>query len=352
MLPEWRLLRDGIVDARHHFAVEEAIARLLDEGRVPNTLRLRQVKPSVFVGVHQNTLSEVNVAYCNDHNIQIVRRMNGGGAVYHEMGSFCYSAFFHRDFFPQSDAELYRLFAIPVIQTCADYGVSARFEGRNDVLVGNRKIYGSAQFSVYQAFVQSGTFLVNMDFETMARALTPGALKFAGKTVSSIQERVTSLSQEVGRELDVREIMNRFVENTADVLGIKFNAAGLSPEEQDLGDKLLKEKYSTDNWNFGSNIEFEITVAERTADGVVSLSGDMEGRTIKNIAINGDLLNISRQELDHLEKLFPGCTIQEAQSRLQEIPLPQTFLDAMTRLLEKLDRQVNEVSTNRQKEKD
>ena len=108
MLPEWRLLRDGITEAQHHFAVEEALARLVDENHSPPTLRMRQ--PSVFVGTYQNTWSEVDVAYCRDHNIQIVRRANGGGAVYHEMGSFCFSAFFRRDLFSQSEGELYRLF--------------------------------------------------------------------------------------------------------------------------------------------------------------------------------------------------------------------------------------------------
>ncbi len=124
-MAEWRLLQDGVNEARHHFAVEEALARLVDDGHTPPTLRLRQVHPAVFVGVHQNTPSEVDVAYCRAHDIQIVRRMNGGGAVYHEMGSFCFSAFFRRDLLTQSDEGLYRLFAAPVIRTCADYGIQA-----------------------------------------------------------------------------------------------------------------------------------------------------------------------------------------------------------------------------------
>ena len=74
--------------------MEEALARLVDEGQTPPTLRLRRVRPAVFVGVHQNTWAEANVAYCQEHGIQIVRRMNGGGAVYHEMGSFCFLGFF------------------------------------------------------------------------------------------------------------------------------------------------------------------------------------------------------------------------------------------------------------------
>lgn len=220
----WRLLRDGITDAHHHFAVEEALVRLVDEGLSPPTLRLRQVRRAVFVGVFQDTWSEVDVDYCRQHDIEIVRRPNAGGAVYHDLGSFCYSAFFPRTTFSQSEEELYRLFAGPIIRTCADYGVTAHFHGANDVLIGERKVYGSAQLAWYGTLVQSGTFLINMDFDTLGRALTPPALKFADKAARSVKERVTSLAREVGRELDVDEVMAHFATH--------FVAGGTQPGAQ------------------------------------------------------------------------------------------------------------------------
>ena len=350
MLAEWRLLCDGINEARHHFAVEEALARLVDEGRSPPTLRMRQVHPAVFVGAYQNTWSEVDVAYCQAHDIQIVRRANGGGAVYHEMGSFCFSAFFRRDLFPQSDEELYRLFATPTIRTCADYGVVAHFQGRNDVLVGERKIYGSAQLAWYDAFVQSGTFLVNIDFETMERALTPPALKFAGKSARSIQERVTSLSREVGCEVETREVMGRFADHAAEVLGVRLVLVDLTPEEQALAAELLAVKYSTDEWNLGSQPEYQVMVADRTEEGVISLSAKMEGETLRKARLTGDLLLSDRRGLENLEHSLTGCSLQEAQAAVQAAPLSAGIRETLFRLLEKLAGEVADISSSKPKE--
>ena len=350
MLPEWRLLNNGIHEARHHFAVEEALARLVDEGHSPPTLRMRQVYPAVFVGVYQDTWSEVDVAYCRAHNIQIVRRQNGGGAVYHEMGSFCFSAFFKWDFLPRSEKEYYRLFADPVIRTCADYNIDAHFEGRNDVLVGNRKIYGSSQLAWYTAFVQSGTFLVNMDFEVMQRALTPPALKFEGKSARSIRERVTSLSREVSRELETAEVMNRFVEHTAEVLGIRLIPGELTPEEQALATELLTIKYSTDEWNLGSRPEYQVTVADRTDEGVISLSADMEGELIRKARITGDLLLSDRCVLENVEHSLTGCSLQEAQAAVHAAQLSAGIRETLFRLLGKLAPEVAAVSSLQSKE--
>lgn len=340
MSAEWRLLDDGIHEAQHHFAVEEALVRLVDEGHSPPTLRMRQVYPAVFVGAYQNTWSEVDVAYCRANGIQIVRRANGGGAVYHEMGSFCFSAFFLRDLFPQSEEELYRLFATPAIRTCADYGVIARFQGRNDVQVGERKIYGSAQLAWYDAFVQSGTFLVNIDLEVMERALTPPALKFAGKSARSIQERVTSLSREVGRALETREVMGCFAGHAADVLGIRLVPGDLTPKEQALAAELLTVKYSTDEWNLGSRQEYQVTVAARTEDGVISLSTDIEGETIRKARVSGDLLLSERRGLENLERSLTDCSLREAQAAVLTASLSTGIQEALLRLLAKLAREV------------
>jgi len=350
MLPEWRLLRDGIHEARHHFAVEEALARLVDAGHSPPTLRLRQVYPAVFVGVFQATWSEVDVAYCQAHSIQLVRRPTGGGAVYHEMGSFCFSAFFRRDMFPQSEEELYKLFATPVIRTCADYGVTAHFQGRNDLLVGERKIYGSAQLAWYAAFVQSGTFLVNIDLAVMERALTPPALKFAGKPARSIQERVTSLSRERGQAVETGEVMERFASHAAQVLGVRLVPGTLTPEEQALADELLAVKYSTDEWNFGSRPAYQVTVADKTAAGVVSLSADLEGELIRQARISGDLLLSDQSVVSNLERSLSGSTLPAAQAAVQAAPLTAGIQQSLLRLLDRLSLEVAAVSAEKQKE--
>ncbi len=351
MLPEWRLLDDGIHEARHHFAVEEALARLLDEGISPPTLRLRQVNPAVFIGVHQNTWDEVDVDYCRENGIQVVRRMNGGGAVYHEMGSFCFSAFFPREMFTRTDQEIYHLFAEPVIRTCADYGLMAEFGGRNDILTGSRKIYGSAQFSWYSAFVQSGTFLVNMDFEAMERSLTPNYLKFANKTAHSITERVTSLSREVGRTVNTREVMDLFSNHFASTFEVQLTPGYLTAAESKLALELLESKYNTDRWNFGNKLEFEINIAEKTDAGVISLSVELEDQIIMKVRITGDILLSQHSALDDLEKKLVGISIQQAKEEVKLASLPANMVQSLSRLFDKLIKETIVTTSARRKER-
>ena len=333
MNPEWRLLQDGITDAHHHFAVEEALVRLVDEGLLPPTLRLRQVRHAVFVGVYQDTWAEVDVDYCRAHDIKIVRRANAGGAVYHDVGSFCYSAFFPRAAWPQSEEQLYRLFALPVIRTCAGYGVTAHFHGMNDVLVGERKIYGSAQIAWYDAFVQSGTFLVNMDFDVMDRALTPPDVKFADKPARSVKERVTSLARELGREVDTNEVMERFAANCAQVLGIRLVPGMLTPQERDLADELLAVKYGTDEWNFGTRQACGVTVSAKATGGVVTLSADVEDGAIRRAHIQGDFLVSDRAVMERLEQALAGHRLEDAQAAVQAAELPRDVKETLMRLL-------------------
>ncbi len=339
MRREWRLLDDGITDAHHHFAVEEALVRLVDEGRSPPTLRLRQVRRAVFVGIHQDTWSEVDVDYCRANDIKIVRRGNAGGAVYHDVGSFCYSAFFPRALFPQSDEALYRLFAEPVIRTCADYGITAHFHGVNDVLVGDRKIYGSAQITWYDTFVQSGTFLVNMDFDVMDRALTPPALKFADKPARSVKERVTSLARELGGSVGVEEVKGRFAAQFARVAQIDLFPGDLTPEEQGLADELLALKYGTDAWNMGTRRAYGVTVSAKARGGVISLSADMEGDTICGARVQGDFLLSDRSILERLEGALEGCHREEAQRAVQKAALPEDVKETVAQLLSEVFRE-------------
>jgi len=337
-MTDWRLLRDGIADAHHHFAVEEALVRLVDEGLSPPTLRLRQVRRAVFVGVFQDTWSEVDVDYCRKSGIQIVRRPNAGGAVYHDLGSFCYSAFFPRAAFSQGEEELYRLFARPVIRTCTDYGVTAHFHGANDVLVGERKIYGSAQLAWYDTLVQSGTFLVNMDLDTLGRALTPPALKFADKSARSVKERVTSLAREVGRELDVDEVMAHFVAHFSQVLDVRLVPGDLTAEERGLAAELLAVKYGTDEWNFGAQRDYGVTVSAKAQGGVVSLSADIEEGTMRQVRIQGDFLVSDRAALEWLEQALAGRRPEEAQAVVQGAQLSPDVRETLVKLLAEVGR--------------
>jgi hypothetical protein len=126
----------------------------------------------------------------------------------------------------------------------------------------------------------------------------------------------------------------------------------LTPEEQALAAELLAVKYSTDEWNLGSQKEFQVTVADRSDEGVISLSADMQGETIQKVQINGDLLLSHRQELDNLELSLMGCSIQKAKATAQASPLSAGIQETLLRLLEKLGQEVSDISSTRLKEKE
>ncbi len=331
----WRLLHDGITDAHHHFAVEETLARLLDEGLSPPTLRLRRVRHAVFVGVTQDVYAEVDVDYCRANGIKIVRRMNGGGAVYHDVGSFCYSAFFPRAHFATySDKELFHLFAQPVIRTCADYGLQAQESGRNDVVVNGRKIYGSAQMAWYDAFVQSGTFLVDIDFETMWRALKPSALKFADKSVKTIYDRVTSLNRELGRAVPVEEVMDRLAQHIAESLNVTLVPGELTDEERALAEQLWREKYATDAWTYGERRVYSLQQATKTPLGIIQLALDVEEGVLRAAHISGDvLLTDGGACLKRAAEALRDVSLSTAAERLQAVDMPDILRTALQNLL-------------------
>ena len=245
----FRLLQDNIRDPFLHFAVEETLLRRMDEGTSPPTLRLRTVIPSVFVGVYQYPEEDVDVAYCQLHQIPIVRRPNPGGAVYQDEGSFCYSLFFikepcFRHWGISEPDQLYGLIGEAVKSCCADFGVAAEISPVNDVTINRRKVYGSAQVLLYNAFVHSGSFLVNTNINTMQQVLKPSLLKFADKGFLNVRDRVINLQEAAHRDLLIDEVTHCLVFHLANQLGIKLEPGELSPVELAAARELYDKKYS------------------------------------------------------------------------------------------------------------
>ncbi len=158
----WRLLNDGITDPLMLFAVEESLLRLTDEDYKMPTLRIRQTEPSVWIGHYQVPEEDVDIDYCKKNGLNVVRRLNTGGAVYQDFGTFCYSAFFNKnDLLPSYHLthtdELYALFGNVIIELCKSYNIEANLSPVNDITINRKKFYGSAQLDWYTVFSHSGS---------------------------------------------------------------------------------------------------------------------------------------------------------------------------------------------------
>jgi lipoate---protein ligase len=337
----FRLLRDGITDPFLHFALEEALLRGVDEGTSPETLRLRRVVPSVWIGVYQLAEEDVDLDYCREQKIPIVRRHNPGGAVYQDEGSFCFSLVFrHAKLFERlgiaEAAELYPVIAQAVIDTCGDYGVEARHSPTNDCTIGGRKVYGSAQVEWGDAFVHNGTFLVSTDCDTMEKVLKPSRLKFADKGFHNVRERVVTLSEAVGRAIEVDEVVQKLAGHLAGRLGIDVIAGGLQEAEELSARRLFEEKYSRPEWTFRPESLRTSVLSTKAASGIVTLAAEYAGGRLGRVEVRGDFLLYRDRDLRALLDVLEGQTVEGAQTRVERSGLPPDVREALTRLLRDL----------------
>lgn len=340
-MDEWRSVRDNISEPKMHFAVEEALLRRADEKSSPNTLRLRRVEPSVFIGVYQDPRDEVDLEYCRKNDIPIIRRPNPGGAVYQDRGTFCYSLFSRKEeLFSHLDIDdpsrLYDILGEAVVETCDRFGVDAELSGINDVKVDGSKIYGSAQIEWYSGMVHSGTFLVDVDKDDLDNALTPDELKFEDKEQETVKDRVVNLDELVDEPVNVDGVMNILKKEISSVLDIDLTEGELTEEEIDDAQELYRKKYSLDSWTYEEQETRSATVSTKGESGVILLSADMEGDVIKEISLKGDFMVADQRELERVMDALTDTTFSDSIDIIDRSSLEEHFKEDMKKLIERM----------------
>ncbi|MHA1879930.1 MAG: lipoyl protein ligase domain-containing protein [Candidatus Heimdallarchaeota archaeon] len=332
-----RLLIDDFRDPYKHFAVEEGILRQVADGVSPATLRIRRFYPSVWIGVNQYLEEDVDLAYCQREQIPIVRRPNPGGAVYQDEGSFCYSFFFRTKSFLQhlgikDTKKLYSLFGRVIIETIGTFGLKADYSGVNDVTINNRKVYGSAQLELNDAFVHSGTFLVKTNIDRLANTLRPSKLKFIDKKFTNVKERVINFSDALQRDISIEDVYHVLIQKMAEILRINFSppTKELLLEEEKLMEILYKTKYATAEWNYREKPKLEKTVSMKTKSGIITLSVTLDSAIIKEMVLSGDFLFAKKKEQDELIEQLIGQTITTALKKISVSSLSEEIKRALT----------------------
>jgi len=336
----WRLVRDGITDPYMHFAVEEALLRLTDEKQVIPTLRLRQTIPSVWIGYYQVPEEDVDVDFCKANEIPIVRRLNSGGAVYQDEGSFCYSAFFKKSLLAQWEIshtdELYSYFGKVIIELCKKYNINATLSPVNDITVNGRKFYGSAQIDWYSAFAHSGSILVHANIDRMQQVLKPSDLKFIDKGFKSVKERVINLKECSALVQGIEQVMGDFINTFADILNVEFEEIPLTPEEYDLAQKLYVDKYAKPEWTFTKARTYTTMVSTKIASGVLKLKLNLLNNSIQDIVLSGDFIFPNHQNIEQLMAAMKGKNIDEAIQWISQAGVSRDLKDGIIHLLRQI----------------
>jgi lipoate-protein ligase A len=247
MSQKWRIIGLEEHDAYKNMAIDESILENVRDGKSGPTLRFYRWSPSaVSIGRFQSMNDEVNVQRCKELGIDYVRRITGGGAVYHDYGGeLTYSVIADQHNFPSGIRESYSAICGWVIQGLKAIGVDADFAPINDVVAGNKKISGNAQTRKQGVLLQHGTILYKLDVHRMFFVLNVSKEKISDKMIKSVEDRVTCVSALVDITFD------RFYETMLKAMteGKECSYGTLSEGEQSRAHELQKA-YSSPEWNF------------------------------------------------------------------------------------------------------
>lgn len=282
---------EGITDPRINLAIEEYVLKNLDIDNNNTYLLFYINEPSIIIGKNQNTIEEINTDYVEEHGIHVVRRLSGGGAVYHDLGNLNFS------FLTKDDGNSFHDFAKftkPVTDALQKVGVKAELSGRNDVqLEDGRKISGNAQFSTKGRMFSHGTLMFDSEIENVVSALRVKSEKIRSKGIKSIRSRVANISDELDESMSMQAFKDMLLRYIFDVQSIEeVPQYKLTEEDWKKIHELSEERYQKWEWNYGKSPAANIQHSHRFDGGTVDVRLDVKKGNIENAKIYGDFFGV------------------------------------------------------------
>ncbi len=273
-------------DPRFNTAFEEFAFRKIADRDTVFILWINN--PCIVVGKNQNTVEEINQKYCDEKDIKIVRRISGGGAVYHDLNNLNYTIISDEKSGVGFD---FKALSMPVIETLAEIGIKAEFTGRNDLVIGDRKFCGNSQYIRKNRIMHHGCILFDVDLSVLSEALKVSKDKIESKGRKSVRSRVTNIKEHLEDKSltteDFKKLLKDYMNKHYNMIDYK-----LTDEEINEVKKIKAKRNDTWEWVYGENPEFSIKRKRRLPSGKVEAQILAKNNIIKNIKFYGDLFGV------------------------------------------------------------
>lgn len=288
-------------DPAWNLAVEEYVFDRLPKDRM--YVMLWQNDHAIIIGKHQNTLAEINESYVKEQGIRVVRRLSGGGAVYHDMGNLNFTVI--------ADAEGNALdfgrFCDIVIRALARVSVKAERNGRNDMTIDGKKFSGNAQYIRHGRVMHHGTILFDSNSTILVNALKVDPAKIQAKGIKSVRSRVTNVRPYLPKDLTLSQFRAVLLQSILEQF--PGNAYTLTEADKAVIQKIKEDRYDTWEWNFGHSPACTVTKKQRVEGcGTVEAFIDMEQGRIRSISFRGDFF--AAEDPSQLEEILCGCPLE------------------------------------------
>lgn len=270
-----------------NLATEEYLLKNYNE----NFFFLYRNSLALIVGKHQNTLAEINLDKTHEEKIPVIRRLSGGGTVFHDAGNLNYCFITKGEKGKLVDFQQYSL---PIIQTLQKLNVNAKFEGKSDLTIEGKKFSGNASHVFKDKILQHGTMLFSSDLNRLNQLLKVNPLKFKDRGIRSIRSRVTNISDYLSTPLSIETFANLIIEEIKlkHPKAIKFE---MSKNDIEKIEHLMQEKYNNWAWNYGYSPNYSFEKLTNLQGGLIlDVHMNVEKGIIRNLEISGNCINTTK----------------------------------------------------------
>ena len=290
-------------DPQINLAFEEYVFNQMDQDE--SYFLLWQNDNAVIVGKHQNTIEEINQEYIRENDIKVVRRLSGGGAVYHDLGNLNFTFIVNDRGREQID---FQTFTRPLVEALKTLGVNAEFNSRNDIAIDGKKFSGNSQYAKRGRILHHGTILFNSNLATIQSALKVKKDKIESKGIKSVKSRVTNITDYLDETYTMEDFKAALLK--AMFANDNLEKITLSNEEIQAIERLKTEKYATWDWNYGKSPQYNLRKERKCDFGLITVLLQVEKGEIKDLHFYGDYFG--NGDIQELETLFIGVKPSEA----------------------------------------